>query len=56
MQEVRNESYHNYYNLEEAVAGAQPRLDAEALPARPGGRFFDFFRCAARGWKRKLYC
>jgi hypothetical protein len=41
---VRNESYHNYFNLEGAVEAAQPRIDAEALQPRPGGRFFDFYR------------
>ena len=45
LQAVRNESYHNYFNLEDAVTAAQPRIDAEALQARPGGRFYDFYRC-----------
>ena len=43
---MRNESYHNYFNLEDAVAAAQPRIDAEALHAAHGARFYDFFRCA----------
>ena len=47
LQAVRNEQYHNYYNLEEAVAAAQPAIDAAAVKPRPGARLFDFYRCAA---------
>lgn len=41
---VRNEQYHNYFNLEDDVTAAQPRIDAEAAKVRPGARFFDFYR------------
>ncbi|EFN53482.1 hypothetical protein CHLNCDRAFT_25788, partial [Chlorella variabilis] len=41
---VRNEQYHNYFNLEEEVVAAQPSLAAAAVKARAGARFFDFYR------------
>ena len=46
-QAVRNGQYHNYMNLEEAVAAAQPRIDADAVQQRrPCARLFDFYRRA----------
>ena len=50
VQAVRNEQYHNYYNLEEAVSAAQPAIDSAAVKPRPGARLFDFYRCAACMW------
>ena len=44
LQEVRNKQYHNYFNLEEEVAAAQPAIDAAAVKARAGARCFDFYR------------
>ncbi|KAL4427141.1 hypothetical protein ABPG77_001145 [Micractinium sp. CCAP 211/92] len=41
---VRNREYRNYFNLEEAVAAAQPRTDAEAAKVAADGRFFSFYR------------
>lgn len=41
---VRNREYRNYFNLEEAVAAAQPRLDAEAAKVADDGQYFDFYR------------
>lgn len=43
-QAVRNEQFNTYFNLEDAVAAARPRLDAEALKPRRGARFFDLYR------------
>jgi hypothetical protein len=44
LQAVRNEQYHNYFNLEEAVLAAAPAIAATAVKARPGARLFDFYR------------
>lgn len=43
-QAVRNAQYTSYFNLEEAVTAARPRLDAEAAHVTAGARCFDFYR------------